>query len=99
MDEKFSIKINIAERYYPLMIDRKDEERIRKAAKIINDKVTQYKTKYTDKDDQDFLAMTTLQYVTRFLENEEKIDDSEVVEGIKELTRNLSLYLDKEQVL
>lgn len=99
MDEKFSIKISIAERYYPLMIDRKDEERIRKAAKIINDKVTQYKTKYTDKDDQDFLAMTTLQYVTRFLENEEKIDDSEVVEGVKELTRNLSLYLDKEQVL
>lgn len=99
MDEKFSIRINIAERYYPLMIERKDEERIRKAAKIINDKVTQYKTKYTDKDDQDFLAMTTLQYVTRFLETEEKIDDSEVIEGIKELSRNLTLYLEKEQVL
>jgi cell division protein ZapA (FtsZ GTPase activity inhibitor) len=99
MDEKFSIRINIAERYYPLMIERKDEERIRKAAKIINERVTQYKKKYADKDDQDFLAMTTLQYVTRFLENEEKIDDSEVIEGIKELNRNLSLYLDKEQVL
>ena len=99
MEEKFSIRINIAERYYPLMIDRKDEERIRKAAKIINDRVTQYKQKYSDKDDQDFLAMTTLQFVTRFLEAEEKIDDSEVVEGIKELSKNLSIYLEKEKVL
>lgn len=81
------------------MIDRKDEERIRKAAKIINDRVTQYKQKYSDKDDQDFLAMTTLQFVTRFLEAEEKIDDSEVVEGIKELSKNLSIYLEKEKVL
>jgi len=27
MDEKLSIKVNIADRYYPLKIERKDEER------------------------------------------------------------------------
>ena len=41
MDDKLSINVNIAERMYPLRVDRKDEESIRKAAKIINDKVIQ----------------------------------------------------------
>ncbi len=39
MEDKLSIRVNVADRYYPLKIDRKDEERIRKAAKLINDKV------------------------------------------------------------
>ena len=51
-----SININIADRLYPLRVDRKEEEDIRKAAKIINEKVVQYKQKYTGKDVQDCLA-------------------------------------------
>ena len=42
MDDKLSININIADRLYPLRVDRKEEEDIRKAAKIINEKVVQY---------------------------------------------------------
>ncbi|MDY6800169.1 MAG: cell division protein ZapA, partial [Bacteroidota bacterium] len=56
MDEKLSIRVNVADRYYPLKIDRSDEEKIRKAAKLINEKVLQYKQRYSDKDVQDFLA-------------------------------------------
>ena len=36
MDDKLSIKVNVAERYYPLKIDRSDEEKIRRAARLIN---------------------------------------------------------------
>ena len=32
MEEKLSIRVNIADRYYPLKIERDDEERIRRAA-------------------------------------------------------------------
>ena len=56
MDDKLSININIADRLYPLRIERKEEENIRKAAKIINDKVVQYKQRYPSKDIQDCLA-------------------------------------------
>ena len=35
MEDKLSIRVNVADRYYPLKIDRKDEEKIRKAAKIL----------------------------------------------------------------
>ena len=67
MEDKLSIRVNIADRYYPLKIDRVDEEKIRRAAKMINEKVLQYKQRYTDKDTQDFLAMAALQYVIKVI--------------------------------
>ncbi len=72
MDEKLSIRINIADRYYPLKIERGDEEKIRKAARLINDKVLQYKQRYTDKDTQDFMAMAALQFVINLLDCEQQ---------------------------
>ncbi len=96
MDEKLSIRVNIIDRYYPLKIERKDEEKIRKAGKIINDKVLQYKQKYADKDVQDFLAMAALQYVTRLLELENQEDSQEFVDSIKELSEELEEYLREE---
>jgi cell division protein ZapA (FtsZ GTPase activity inhibitor) len=96
MDDKLSIKVNIIDRFYPLKIDRKDEEKIRKAGKIINEKVLQYKQKYSDKDVQDFLAMAALQYVTRLIEMEENENLSPLLEGIKELNEELEVYLKEE---
>ncbi len=93
MSEKQSININIAERYYPLTVDRKDEERIRKAAKIINDKILQYKQIYKDKDIQDFLAMVTLQFTTKYLESEELLDENPVAEKIKNINEELEEFL------
>jgi len=54
MDDKLSIRVNVADRYYPLKVEREDEEKIRRAARLINEKVLQYKQRYTDKDVQDF---------------------------------------------
>jgi cell division protein ZapA len=96
MDEKLSIRVNIIDRFYPLKIDKKDEEKIRKAGKIINDKVLQYKQKYSDKDAQDFLAMAALQYATRLIELEGKEDLSPLEESIKELNEELEVYLKEE---
>jgi cell division protein ZapA (FtsZ GTPase activity inhibitor) len=96
MDEKLSIRINIIDRYYPLKIERRDEERIRKAGKIINEKVLQYKQKYSDKDAQDFLAMAALQYVTRLVELEEQENPSSLLESIRELNEEIEVYLKEE---
>lgn len=95
MDDKLSIRINIADRYYPLKIERTDEEKIRKAAKLINDKVLQYKQKYVDKDAQDFLAMAALQYVIRVLDTEDKNDLGPITSEIRDLNEELDLVLNK----
>jgi cell division protein ZapA len=91
-DDKLSIRINLADRYYPLKIEAKDEERIRRAAKLINEKILQYKQRYVDKDNQDFLAMAALQFVIKYLEMEEKADSQPIMEDLKELNEELDEY-------
>ena len=96
MDEKLSIRINIADRYYPLKIDRNDEEKIRKAARTINEKILQYKQKYSDKDTQDFLAMAALQFVIKVIDGEDSKKDDEVHDRIRKLNDELESVLNKE---
>ena len=96
MDEKLSIRINIADRFYPLKIDRNDEEKIRKAARSINEKVLQYKQKYTEKDTQDYLAMAALQFVMKVIDGDDFNRDSEIYEKIQELDNELESVLYKE---
>jgi cell division protein ZapA (FtsZ GTPase activity inhibitor) len=96
MDDKLSIRVNVAERFYPLRIERQDEERIRLAARLINEKVSQYKERYADKDVQDFLAMAALQYVIKVLELENQHNDSIVVESVRQLEQKLGSILAQE---
>jgi cell division protein ZapA (FtsZ GTPase activity inhibitor) len=95
MDDKLSIRVNVADRYYPLKVESENEERIRKAARLINEKVLQYKQRYVDKDIQDFLAMAALQYVIRLIEIEDKEGDTTLEEGLKDLNEKVNLCLSK----
>ncbi len=93
MTDKLSININIDGRVYPLTIVREDEEKYRKAAKILNDIILQYRKKYADHDSKDFLAMTAFQFVLKNLELEEQADESPFIEEIKILNEHLGDYL------
>jgi len=97
MDEKLSIRVNLADRFYPLKIDIREEEHIRKAAKLINERVLQYKQRYVDKDMVDFMAMAALQLATRMVELEEKQDESPLIESLNDLNEELSVYLKGEE--
>jgi cell division protein ZapA len=99
MEDKLSIKVNVADRYYPLKIERKDEEKIRKAAKMINERIMQYKQKYSDKDMQDFLAMAALQYVIKVIDLESSNDSDSFLEEIKIINGELESYLKSNNVL
>ncbi len=98
MEDKLTIRLNIADRNYPLNIERKDEERIRKAAKTINEIVIKYKNKYSnnEKDNQDFLAMAALQFVTQLQDIEEKQDITPIIEKLKNLDTELGDYLKEK---
>jgi cell division protein ZapA (FtsZ GTPase activity inhibitor) len=97
MDEKLSIRVNVADRYYPLKVERENEEKIRKAARMINEKVLQYKQKYTDKDVQDFLAMASLQYVIRLTEEEEKSKTDQLPGSLRELIQKIDSVLEDKE--
>jgi cell division protein ZapA len=96
MDDKLSIRINVADRYYPLKVNREDEEDIRKAARIINEKVLQYKQRYADKDTQDFLAMAALQFVNQLIELQEKPGGDDLLNSLREISNTIGSLLEKE---
>jgi len=93
MTEKLSINIKIDGRNYPLKVDRDQEGKYRKAAKIINDIILQYRQKYLNSDSQDFLAMTAFQFVVKNIELEEKVDQSPMYDELKKLDEDLGDYL------
>jgi len=97
MDDKLSIRVNVADRYYPLKVERENEEKIRKAARMINEKVLQYKQRYSDKDVQDFLAMASLQYVIKLNEEEEKLNNDRFSDVIKELIEKIDTVLEEKE--
>ena len=96
MDDKLSIRVNVADRYYPLKVERENEEKIRKAARMINEKVLQYKQRYSDKDVQDFLAMASLQYVIKLNEEEEKLSNDYVTDTLNELILKIDSVLEEK---
>ena len=97
MDDKLSIRVNIADRYYPLKVERENEEKIRKAARMINEKVLQYKQRYSNKDVQDYLAMASLQYVIKLGEYEERLVTDDIPEALRELARKIDdVLVEKE---
>ena len=95
-DYMLSIKVQIAERFYPLKIKRQDEEKIRQAARLINDKVLQYKQRYTDKDTQDFMAMATLQFVINLIDCEQQQNVVSLEKELGSLSSELDEILKKE---
>ncbi len=97
MDDKLSIRVNVADRYYPLKVERENEEKIRRAARMINEKVLQYKQRYSDKDTQDFLAMAALQYVIRLNEGEEVLSDDHLPRALNELISKIESVLERKE--
>jgi len=95
-ENMLSIKVQIAERFYPLKIKRQDEEKIRKAARLINEKVLQYKQRYTDKDTQDFMAMAALQFVISLIDCEQQQNVVSLEEELNSLSSELDEILKEE---
>ncbi|NOR34880.1 MAG: cell division protein ZapA [Bacteroidales bacterium] len=95
-EDMLSIKVQIAERFYPLKIKRQDEEKIRKAARLINDKILQYKQRYTDKDSQDFMAMAALQFVINLVDCEQQQNVVSLEEELGSLSSELDELLKEE---
>lgn len=97
--EKITIRVNIAERYYPLTIARSEEEAIRKMAKQINEVLFQYSQRYPGKETQDYMAMTLLQYALQTQSLSDQNNIAPILEKMEQLNKDLEEFLVQEQVL
>ena len=62
--DEITINITLLDRPYRLSVSRADEEKVRKAGALINERVKYYSKHYAYKDAQDLLSMTALQFAT-----------------------------------
>ena len=97
MKDKLSIKVSVAGRIYPLAIERDEEENVRKAVKLINEKVSEFEKNFDIKDKTDLLAMVALNYVPQYLESKDALqkDDKGVIERLEKLDKLISAELAK----
>lgn len=92
---ELSIKIKIANRVYPLTINAKEEEGVRKVADEINKSIAEYEKLYAVKDYQDLLAMVALKLVsTNYQKQQTVVDgDSNLEESLLQIEQLFDNYL------
>ena len=92
MDNTLKIKLSIADRVYPLVIEPHQEEGFRKAAKEINEMIHKFEQNYELKDKRDALAMCTIVLATKI--EQAKIDENHQDFTIKEKLENIHKIMD-----
>lgn len=70
MEHLIPVNVLIGDRNYRLKIKPDDEEKLRKTGKIINEKIIEYKTNFSGKDMQDYIAMVLIWLATEQTETE-----------------------------
>ncbi|GAA5034999.1 hypothetical protein GCM10011506_28710 [Marivirga lumbricoides] len=89
---ELSIKIKIADREYPMTVKADEEERIRKAGKLINERLKSYREKFGIDDKQDLLSMVAFDALIDRLsveDNRQGADES-VLNKIKSINHLIS---------
>ncbi|HSY60705.1 MAG TPA: cell division protein ZapA [Cytophaga sp.] len=76
---ELSIKIRISDRDYPMRVDASEEERIRVAGKLINEKLKHFREQFGIDDKQDLLSMTVFDAVMDKLKATQTSTDNESI--------------------
>ncbi|SNT20308.1 MULTISPECIES: cell division protein ZapA [Ekhidna] len=74
---ELSIKIRIGNREYPMRVKAEDEERIRRAGKLLNEKIKNYQNQFGIDDTQDLVAMVAFDCLVEKLKREESSEASD----------------------
>jgi cell division protein ZapA len=94
MNDTIKINLNIADSYYPITIQREEEEMMRKAAKQVNDRLNLYREKYRTQPTDKLLAMVAYQFAQEKLTLEQRNDTKPFTDKIRELTDLLEKHFD-----
>jgi len=86
---ELSIKVNIANRVYPLTVQMSEEEEVRKAAAFINDKIKQFESDFAVKDKLDVLAMLALELTLEKGHGKEELENDSVHQKLNALIEKI----------
>jgi len=92
----FRINIKIDGKYYPLTINKEDEERYRLAAKRVDEIVRQYREQFGEQDSKDILRMTAFQIALNKAEVVQHNGKSLFIEELKNINDDISDFLKEK---
>ena len=94
MAELIPVNIVIGDRTYRIKTNPSDEEAIRRTLKTINEKIVEFKTQFSGKDMQDYIAMVLLWFVTEQQSNQSGGDNSQISTQLEALEALLDNNLE-----
>lgn len=96
MDDKIRINLQMADANYPITISRKDEEMVRKAAKLVDSTLNMYRERYHNLAMEKIVVMAAYQFALENLQLKQRNDTAPYTEKLKELTAELENYFRNE---
>jgi cell division protein ZapA len=90
--EELSIRIKIADREYPMKVKAQDEEKVRNASRLINERLKTYNDQFGIDDKQDLLAMVAFDSLVEKLTADEarQANEQAVIEKVNHLNHLVS---------
>ncbi len=88
-DEKIKIKLAVADRFVEVVINKEWEYYYREAEKIINESFLRFAKQWAYTDHQDLLSKILVDFVVKWIENEERLNDydEDLVPKMQELNK------------
>ena len=93
MAELIPINILIGDRTYRIKTSPQDEEAIRRAIKMINEKIIEFKTQFAGKDMQDYIAMVMIWYATQTSSDNNPALEKEVADALTKMEAQIDKVL------
>ena len=93
MAELIPINILIGDRTYRIKTSPQDEEAIRRAIKMINEKIIEFKTQFAGKDMQDYIAMVMIWYATQTSSDNNPALEKEVADALTKMETHIDKVL------
>lgn len=94
-NKKLDIKIQLGEKSYSMNINTENEEKIRAAANLVQQKYNKYKEKY-QASELEYLAMTTFDIAKTNLDLLEKKEDHVFFTELSDIVNTLSEYIEAQ---
>jgi cell division protein ZapA (FtsZ GTPase activity inhibitor) len=88
---EINIKVEVAGSIFPLKVNAEDEQNIKEAVELINNKIAELEKSYAIKDKKEVLSMVLLQLVSQLYKQANTAE--------KELSHLKHLFADVEEML
>ena len=90
-----SIKIRIGDRDYPMKVEENEEETLRVAGRLLNEKLKLFKEQYHIEDRQDLMAMVAFDSLVQKLKNQQdrSLSETQMADKLSYLSAIISKSL------